>query len=115
MGTSQVHYASFTDLDDLEYAAAFFLLADRPNDAVNILASQVGDLQLAIAVARVYEGDNGPVLNSLLQTKILPQAKREGNRWLGSWAFWMLNKREYALRALVVSTMSRQLVCIACR
>lgn len=62
-----------------EYAAAFFLLAGSPKDAVNIIASRMQDLQLAIAVARVYEGDDGPVLRELLEEKVLPQAALEGN------------------------------------
>jgi hypothetical protein len=58
--------------------------------------------QLAIAVARVYEGDEGPVLRDFLQDKILPQAAIHGNRWMATWAYWMLSKRDKAVRALVV-------------
>jgi hypothetical protein len=85
-----------------EYAAAFFLLADHLQDAVSVLSNQLEDIQLAIAVARVYEGDDGPVLTAFLKEKVLPQAAREGNRWLATWAFWMLGKRDNAVRALVV-------------
>lgn len=86
----------------LEYAAAFFLLAGNLEDCINVLAHQLGDVQLAIAVSRVYEGDNGPVLKEFIENKILPQAVLEGNRWLATWAFWMLFKRDKAVRALVV-------------
>lgn len=85
-----------------EYAAAFFLLGDRLADAVSVLSNQLQDLQLAIAVARVYEGDDGPVLRQFLIDRVLPLAVMEGNRWLANWAFWMLNKRDNAVRALVV-------------
>ncbi|KAF2229701.1 WD repeat protein-like protein [Viridothelium virens] len=84
-----------------EYAASFFLLADSLKDAVSVLANQMGDIQLAIAVARVYEGDNGPVLRSFLVEKVLPLAAEEGNRWQATWAFWMLQQRDRAVRALV--------------
>ncbi|KAF2488393.1 hypothetical protein BU16DRAFT_623447 [Lophium mytilinum] len=84
-----------------EYAAAFFLLADHLADAVSVLSNQLNDTQLAIAVARVYEGDDGPILTAFLKEKVLPQAAREGNRWLATWAFWMLGKRDSAVRALV--------------
>ncbi|RYO95394.1 hypothetical protein DL764_007712 [Monosporascus ibericus] len=84
-----------------EYAAAFFLLADHLQDAVNICLNQICDLQLAIAIARVYEGDNGPVLNKLLEEEVLTRAAQEGNRWLASWAFWMLRRRDMAVRALI--------------
>ncbi|KAL2144684.1 hypothetical protein VTI28DRAFT_8712 [Corynascus sepedonium] len=84
-----------------EYAAAFFLLADHLQDAVNVCLNQLKDLQLAIAVARVYEGDTGPVLRRLLQEEVLSIAAQEGNRWLASWAFWMLHRRDMAVRALI--------------
>ena len=61
------------------------------------------DLQLAIAVARVYEGDDGPVLRSLLKQTVLPQAAINGNRWQATWAFWFLGQREMAIKALMVS------------
>ncbi|KAL6715175.1 regulator of (H+)-ATPase in vacuolar membrane [Lecanora helva] len=84
-----------------EYAAAFFLLADRLQDAVNVCAHQMGDLQLAVAVARVYEGDESAVLRALLKEKVLPQAATEGNRWMATWAFWMLGRRDMAVGALI--------------
>ncbi|KAM7206227.1 RAVE protein 1 C terminal domain containing protein [Rhypophila sp. PSN 637] len=83
------------------YAAAFFLLADHLQDAVNVCLNQMKDLQLAIAIARVYEGDQGHVLRRLLEEEILTIAAQEGNRWLASWAFWMLHRRDMAVRALV--------------
>ncbi|KAK0674413.1 putative regulator of V-ATPase in vacuolar membrane protein [Cercophora samala] len=84
-----------------EYAAAFFLLADHLHDAVNVCLNQLCDLQLAVAIARVYEGDGGPVLKRLLEEEVLSTAAREGNRWLASWAFWMLGRRDMAVRALI--------------
>ncbi|KAI1341649.1 RAVE protein 1 C terminal-domain-containing protein [Xylariaceae sp. FL0016] len=84
-----------------EYAAAFFLLADHLEDAVNVCLNQIKDLQLAIAITRVYEGDQGPVLRRLLENEVLTIAAQEGNRWLASWAFWMLNRRDMAVRALI--------------
>lgn len=63
------------------------------------------DLQLAIAIARVYEGDNGPVLRELLEDRVLPLAAFEGNRWLAMWAFWMLGRRDMAVRSLIVGNL----------
>ncbi|KAH7134828.1 RAVE protein 1 C terminal-domain-containing protein [Dactylonectria estremocensis] len=85
-----------------EYAAAFFLLAGHLHDAVEVCLKQLKDMQLAIAIARVYEGDNGPVLRRLLQDEVLPLAAQEGNRWLASWAFWMLGRKDMAVRALIM-------------
>lgn len=63
---------------------------------------QIRDLQLAVAIARVYEGDDGPVLRKLLQEDVLGLASREGDRWLASWAFWMLGRKDMAVRSLIV-------------
>lgn len=79
------------------------MLADALQDAVNICLNQLKDLQLAVAIARVYEGDHGPVLRKLLEEEVLAIAAQEGNRWLASWAFWMLRRRDMAVRALIVS------------
>ena len=83
------------------YAAAFFLLGDSLTDAVSVCMNQLDDLQLAVTIARAYEGDDGPVLRDMLGNKVLPQASQTGNRWLASWAFWMLNSRDKAVRSLI--------------
>lgn len=83
------------------------MLADHLQDAVNVCLNQMKDLQLAIAIARVYEGDHGPVLRKLLEHDVLAIAAQEGNRWLASWAFWMLGRRDMAVRALIVSLPSK--------
>ncbi|KAG0341180.1 regulator of (H+)-ATPase in vacuolar membrane [Podila humilis] len=50
------------------YAAAFFLLGDKLQDAVNVCVKQLNDFQLAIALCRVYESEErGPVLTQLLK------------------------------------------------
>ena len=54
-------------------------------------------------MARVYEGDGGPVLRKLLHDEVLPLAGQKGDRWLASWAFWMLGRKDMAVRALIVS------------
>ncbi|KAH7334362.1 RAVE protein 1 C terminal-domain-containing protein [Rhizoctonia solani] len=84
-----------------EFAAAFFMLGGSLQDAVNVCIKQLNDFQLAIALARVVEGDSGPVLRSILTKTVVPLAFKEGNRWLGSWAFWMLDRRDLAVRILL--------------
>lgn len=66
--------------------------------------NQMEDVQLAIAITRAYEGDDGPVLKEILEERILPESAAEGNRWLATWAFWMLNRRDMAVRSLIVSS-----------
>ncbi|KAH0359480.1 WD40 repeat-like protein, partial [Aureobasidium melanogenum] len=84
-----------------EYAAAFFLLADNLDSAVSVLSNQLGDVQLAIAVARVYGGDDSPSLKKFLNERVLPNAALEGNRCQATWTYWMLGERSLAVRALV--------------
>ncbi|EJT99961.1 hypothetical protein DACRYDRAFT_81581 [Dacryopinax primogenitus] len=85
-----------------QYAAAFFLLGGALQDAVNVCVKQLNDIQLAIAIARIYEqSDNGSVLRDLLLKTIIPIAFEQDNRWLGSWAFWMLHKRDMAVRIVM--------------
>ncbi|ELU39867.1 WD repeat-containing protein [Rhizoctonia solani AG-1 IA] len=84
-----------------EFAAAFFMLGGSLQDAVNVCIKQLNDFQLAIALARVVEGDSGQVLRGILTKIVVPLAFKEGNRWLGSWAFWMLDRRDLAVRILL--------------
>ncbi|KZT72790.1 hypothetical protein DAEQUDRAFT_704451 [Daedalea quercina L-15889] len=85
-----------------EYAAAFFLLGGSLKDAVNVCIRNLDDFQLAVALARVVEsGDNGPILQGLLKNSVLPIAFKDGNRWLASWAFWLLHRRDLAVRILL--------------
>ena len=84
-----------------QYAAAFFLLGDALGDAVNVCVNQLEDVQLAITIARAYGGDDSPVLHDLIVDKVLPEAAETGNRWMASWAFWMIKRRDKAVRSLI--------------
>lgn len=91
----------------LEYAAAFFLLGGSLKDAVNVCIRNLDDFQLAIALARLGEqGDDGPILKNIISSTVVPTAFRDGNRYLASWAFWKLHRRDLAVRILVVSRVS---------
>lgn len=88
-----------------EYAAAFFLLGNSLKDAVHVCIKNLGDFQLAVAIARLVEqGNEGPVLLDILKNTVLPIAFTDGNRWLASWAFWLLHRRDLAVRVLLVSS-----------
>lgn len=86
----------------LEYAAAFFLLADKLRDAVNVILKNMKDYQLAIAICRVYEGDQSPLLKEILENNIVPMAIENNDRWLVSISFWLLDKQKDAVRSMVV-------------
>ncbi|KAL7308090.1 regulator of (H+)-ATPase in vacuolar membrane, variant 3 [Mucor circinelloides] len=85
-----------------EYAAAFFLLADKLKDAVNVILKNIKDFHLAIAICRVYEGDHSPLLREILENSVIPMAIENNDRWLISMAYWLLNKHKDAVRAMVV-------------
>ncbi|CAG8530036.1 3694_t:CDS:10 [Cetraspora pellucida] len=85
-----------------EYAAAFFLLGDKLKDAANVCLKYLDDFQLAIAICRVYEGDEGSTLKNILETHVIPLAVKTGDRWLASMAFWILNQRDRAVKAIMV-------------
>ncbi|RIB04432.1 RAVE protein 1 C terminal-domain-containing protein [Gigaspora rosea] len=85
-----------------EYAAAFFLLGDKLKDAANVCLKYLDDFQLAIAICRVYEGDEGSILKSILENHVIPLAVKTGDRWLASMAFWILNQRDRAVKAIMV-------------
>lgn len=85
-----------------EFAASFFMLGESLRDAVNVCVRNLDDLPLAIALARIKEGcDDGPVFTYLLKTRVLPLAFERADRWMGSWAFWMLKRRDMAVRIIV--------------
>ncbi|KAF9916958.1 regulator of (H+)-ATPase in vacuolar membrane [Lobosporangium transversale] len=78
-----------------EYAAAFFLLGDRLQDAVNVCIKQLNDFQLAIAICRVYEPEErGPVLTQLL----LGLLRTTKDPWLLSLYYSMLGQNTKAMR-----------------
>ncbi|KIX03397.1 uncharacterized protein Z518_06949 [Rhinocladiella mackenziei CBS 650.93] len=86
-----------------QYAAAFFLLGDCIWDAVNVCVHQLEDLQLAIAIARVYESEQCPsALTCLIEKIILPRSvESEQGRWMASWAYSLLGQKEMAIQVLV--------------
>ena len=86
------------------YAAAFFLLGDSLWDAVNVCAHQLKDLQLAIAIARVYESEmRSSALTRLVEETILPLAiESEQGRWMASWAYsTILDRKDLAIQVIV--------------
>jgi len=73
-----------------EYGAAFFLLGGSLSDAVNVCVNQLHDVQLAIAIARVWQGDSAPqqqVMGNLLDKTMLGLAiDTHEARWMAIWA-----------------------------
>ncbi|CEQ42660.1 SPOSA6832_04497 [Sporobolomyces salmonicolor] len=88
------------DFDEPRWKSAALKNAFALKDAVNVCLRQLDDFQLAIALARTYEGDDGPVLKTILEQTVVPMAFQKGFRWLGSWAFWMLKRRDLAIQII---------------
>ncbi|KIV94793.1 hypothetical protein PV10_02525 [Exophiala mesophila] len=85
------------------YAAAFFLLGGDLWGAVNVCVHQIQDLQLAVAIARVYEDQPGtPTLQRLIKQVFLPRAiTNQQGRWMATWAYSLLGEPALAMQAIV--------------
>lgn len=90
-------------------AAYFFLLGDLPIDCCTTLATKVGDVDLALAVAKLwrvtlYTDDKSAVV-SVVENYIVPDAITRGSRWLALWVFWQLGQKELSVQALIKAPM----------
>lgn len=110
-----------------DYASAFFMLAGQPRDAIRICLRQLDDLELAIMLARIadyrtaHPGLHSPtlldldkqaeerpvpvcgdLLREVIETTILPNAQKAGDRWLSHWGLWNLGQRATAIRHLTL-------------
>ena len=96
-----------------EHATAFFLLAGNLWDAVETCLSKLDDVQLAIVIVRLYEGDIETVpetLKKILYKEALGRDKNGDNYhgskahpdpFLRSMAYWMLQDYSSALTTLL--------------
>ena len=98
-----------------EHAAAFFLLANKLWDAVQVCITRLGDLQLAFVITRLYEGDDGPVYERLLKESVLGisvnpesvspsrQLEASSDPFMRSIAHWLLQDYSGALETLLIA------------
>lgn len=86
---------------NLQYAAAFFLLADKPDDAIDILIKREQDVDLAYMIARLYCGDDSPLTKKVLENHCLPKYKAENDVWMQATIYWTLKRYEDAIQVLV--------------
>ncbi|XP_053611658.1 dmX-like protein 2 isoform X3 [Plodia interpunctella] len=95
-----------------EHAAAFFLLGGALKDALEVLITRLGDLQLAMVVARLYESDSTlpDSLRKLLMDEILGGEIEDGeiilerahpDPFVRSMALWELKRYGDALDTLL--------------
>lgn len=88
------------------YSAAWFLLAGSVKDAVSVCVRNVQDVDLALAVARICEGQRGPILEDLLKTNILQLAQEKGDRFLAFRCQELLGDAQQALDVLTTPLSS---------
>lgn len=88
-----------------EYAAAFFLLGGSLADAVNVCINQIQDLQLAIAITRVWSGDvadRQKIMKNLTE-KAIPEIAIDTHeaRWMAAWACIHAQDEARAVQSMV--------------
>ncbi|XP_044259839.1 dmX-like protein 2 isoform X3 [Tribolium madens] len=99
-----------------EHAAAFFLLAGNLKDATEVCLQKLHDLQLALVIVRLYEGD-GDCFKKLLYQEILgcdsdgsneDITKAHPDPFLRSMAYWSLKEHQAALSTLLIGNAGTQ-------
>lgn len=102
-----------------DHAVAFFLLANSLNDAIEVCLTKLEDLQLALLIARLYEGEHDatpPSFKKLLYEEILG-CDRDGNNqdmssahpdpFLRSMALWLLKDYSGSLNTLLLNNVGQ--------
>lgn len=100
-----------------EHAVAFFLLANSLNDAIEVCLTKLDDLQLALIITRLYEGEHDATprnYKKLLFEEILG-CDSEGNNqdlsrahpdpFLRSMALWILKDYSGSLNTLLLNNI----------
>lgn len=95
-------------------AAYFFLLAGKVKDCCITLCNKLDDIELALAVAKV-NSDNEAVMH-VIENFVIPKALLNGDRWMTSWVFWEMKKKEISIQALIKSpivVVTHNLTCFS--
>ena len=100
-----------------EHAVAFFLLANSLNDAIEVCLTKLEDLQLALIITRLYEGEHDstpPSYRKLIYEEILGCDKDGNNQdltmvhpdpFLRSMALWILKDYSGSLNTLLLNNV----------
>ncbi|KAI5078412.1 hypothetical protein GOP47_0006083 [Adiantum capillus-veneris] len=84
-----------------DLAAAFFLLGGDLSSAASACAKNLGDLQLALVICRLFEGINGPNEQRLVKEYGLKKAQNERDYWLASLFQWLMGERTKAIEEMI--------------
>lgn len=100
-----------------EHAVAFFLLANSLNDAIEVCLTKLEDLQLALVIARLYEGEHDstpPSYKKLLYQEVLGCDNNGNNQdlsrahpdpFLRSMSLWILKDYSGSLNTLLLNNV----------
>lgn len=100
-----------------EHAVAFFLLANSLSDAVEVCLTKLDDLQLALVITRLYEGEHDatpPSYKQLLFEEVLGCDSKGNNQeiqrahpdpFLRSMALWLLKDYSGSLNTLLLNNV----------
>lgn len=83
-----------------EMCAGFFLLANKLINAAEIMARDMGDVQLALVVCRLVEGDFGPAYQQIVEKFILTAGKEAQDPWATSIGHTLLKQHTESLECL---------------
>ncbi|KAH8272248.1 hypothetical protein KR044_013165 [Drosophila immigrans] len=96
-----------------EHAVAFFLLANSLNDAIEVCMNKLEDFQLALIIARLYEGDaegcyyhrllNDHILGTDIDTGRCDLTRAHPDPFLRSMTYWNLKKYQDSLNTLLLN------------
>ena len=89
-----------------EHAAAFFLLAGKIRDAIQVVLHNLEDIQLALLIARLYETEQPNSVTEILNREILAQP--HSDPFYRSMAYWLLKDYDQALTTLLKTDTFKQ-------
>lgn len=100
-----------------DHAVAFFLLANSLNDAIEVCLNKLEDLQLALVITRLYEGEHDatpPSYKQLLYEQVLGCDSKGENQdinrahpdpFLRSMSLWLLKDYSGSLNTLLLNNV----------
>ena len=70
-------------------AAAFYLLGNQINEAAQVAANHMKDIQLAITICRLMEGDTSEELKKIYKEYYIEKGKAYNDPWITSLGHWL--------------------------
>jgi hypothetical protein len=87
-------------MKNYELGIAFFILAGKINDAINIALNKLKDLNLAILIARLVEGYDSDTVKDLINKHLIEAGKDVEDPWLVSIGNWWKGDHFEAINVL---------------